>query len=70
MCVDQNKAIEFYRRAADLDSSTAHFCVGITHIDGEIGLRLDEEEAIRHLRLAAKMGHVRARYRLGANDYI
>ena len=64
---DYNKAVEYFKEAAELGNADAHNELGNRYcIGGEgDGVEEDYEKAIRHWEKAAIGGHPKARYNLG-----
>ncbi len=60
---DPNKAMEWYRFAAEGGNREAQFALGNALLQGEV-VKLDKEEGRRFLELAAKAGHVRGAFNL------
>lgn len=61
------KAIELWRRAAELGHLEAHKTIGTLYLEG-VGVEKDMEKAVYHWELAAIGGHENARYNLGINE--
>ena len=64
---DWKKALQLWKRAAELGSARAHYNVACSYLVG-IGIEVDYIEADRYERLAAKGGHEIARYNLGIGE--
>ena len=64
---DVARAVELLQRAAELGSNDAHFDLGYMFDKGtdDKGIDKDMTRALDHYELAAKQGHVIARYNLG-----
>ena len=67
---DYNKAVEYFKEAAELGNADAHNELGNRYcIGGEgDGVEEDYEKAIRHWEKAAIGGHPKARYNLGVYE--
>ena len=61
---DYTKAIECYRRAADLGYAPAQYNLGLMYGSGK-GVAQDHAEAVKWYRRAAEQGHAEAQYNLG-----
>lgn len=68
--VDEGRALELYRRAADAAQPRAQFKVGHFHDFGRGGLRKDPAEAARWYALAAKQGNADGQYNLGVAYHV
>ena len=62
---NRDKALELWRRAAELGDPTAYFNIGIAYKNG-INVKKDEKKAIHCWELAAIGGDSKARHNLGA----
>jgi len=65
---DMDKALELWRRAAELGYTRAYCNIGYTYNNGR-GV-LDEKKAVHYTELAAIRGDGTARYNLGVNEYL
>src|SRR5690606_15364122 len=65
---DYDKAVEYYRRAADLGYTAALSTLGVMHINGQ-GTAQDFEEGVRLLKLAAGQGYRLAKVGLRNQDF-
>ena len=65
---DKSKALEWFKKSADLGSRDAQFSLGCAYRDGiyRIG-EVDDTKADRYFELAAKSGHGLARHQVGCN---
>lgn len=65
--VPQNleRALGWYRLAADKGDRNAIFAIGMMHIEGRAGLARDPAQARPYFERAAGLGHVAAAYNLG-----
>ena len=61
------KALELYKRAAELDNAGAYYNIGNSYSDG-IGVERDMKKARHYWELAAMRGQVMARNNLGAHS--
>ena len=64
---DVARAVELYKRAAELDSKDAHFRLGLLYYQGT-NVEKDTVKAMRHYEAAAMRGHVKARFNLGIEE--
>ena len=62
---DDVQALYWWRRAAAANVASAQFNLGIMHRDGEGGLKMSHDEAVKLYRAAAGAGHPGATYDLG-----
>jgi GTPase SAR1 family protein len=62
--VNKVKAVECFRKAADMGHDTAQFALGLCYANGD-GVRKDMTEAINWYRKAAEQGHAGAQLYLG-----
>ena len=67
--VNEQKALELTKRAADLGNADAQFALGLSYERGELGLKVDKERARDLWVSAAKGGDVRARCFLGQSEF-
>lgn len=65
---DYDKAVAYYRRAADLGYTAAISTLGVMHINGQ-GTKQDFEEGVRLLKLAAAQGYRLAKVGLRNQDF-
>eukprot|EP00956_Cyclotella_meneghiniana_P002733 scaffold3222_cov43-Cyclotella_meneghiniana.AAC.2 len=65
--LDRVKANELYQRASDLGHSIAHYNLAGAYFEGK-GVQVDKKMAIHHFQIAAMMGNVSARCKLGAME--
>ncbi|CAJ2377657.1 MAG: sel1 repeat family protein [Gammaproteobacteria bacterium] len=65
--VDKQKAMHFFRQAAELGNSSAQNYLGLGYDFGE-GVKQDKREAMRWYRKAAKQGHEHAQMRIRAEE--
>ena len=63
--VDKSKCIDLLRESADLGCPGSQHQLGVFYLNGEMGLKQNEEEALRHWEQAAESGHVQAQHSLG-----
>ena len=63
MWQDYAEAAKCYRKSADLGNADAEYSLGYMYAFG-LGVRQDNEEALRWYRLAAANGHAKAKERL------
>jgi len=61
---DRDKALELWHRAADLGYAASYCNIGYAYSNGE-GVQRDEKKATHYYELAAMVGDVLARYKLG-----
>ena len=64
---DHKKAVELWKKAAELGSVCAHSSLSTAYYCGE-GVEKDQEIAMHHIKLAAIGGHEAARYTLGVSE--
>ena len=64
---DYEKAIEYWRKAADLGDVHAHYQLSLLYQDGK-GVEKDEKRELNHAEQAAIGGHPSARYNLGFRE--
>jgi hypothetical protein len=64
---DCEKAIEYWRKAADLGDVHAHYQLSLLYQDGK-GVEKDEKRELNHAEQAAIGGHPSARYNLGFRE--
>ncbi|KAI8377338.1 hypothetical protein BD560DRAFT_390814 [Blakeslea trispora] len=55
--VDISLALAYLRKSADLGYTEAQFRMGIVHLQGEYGVRIDERAAANFFRLSASKSH-------------
>jgi len=68
--VNEQKALELLKRAADLGNSRAQYNLGLGYKHGGgLGLEVDKEKARDLFESAAKGGNVKARYALGSDEF-
>jgi TPR repeat protein len=65
---DYETAFEYFRKAAELGDSEAHYQLGIMYRKGE-GVEEDEKKAIYHYEKAAIGGQPHARYNLACDEW-
>jgi hypothetical protein len=65
---DSEKAIKWYRKAADQGHAKAQYSLGVMYDSGE-GVEEDDEQAVDWYRKAAGQGHAMAQSNLGAMYY-
>jgi len=65
--VDHVKAVEWYQRGSELGHSIAHYNLAGAYLRGE-GVQVNRKKAIHHYQIAAMMGVVDARCKLGAME--
>ena len=72
--VDISKAVELFERGSELGSASAHCSLGISYQRGEgvkidkkklVGTETDRKKAVHHWQIAAMMGNISARHKLG-----
>jgi len=61
------KALELYRRAAELGDAGAYCFIGYTYKNGD-GVDVDEKKAVHYFELAAMGGNAQARRNLGVKE--
>eukprot|EP00956_Cyclotella_meneghiniana_P002729 scaffold3221_cov23-Cyclotella_meneghiniana.AAC.1 len=61
---DRVKANELYQRASDLGHAGVHYNLAGAYFEGK-GVEVDRKKAIHHCQIAAMMGDMDARFRLG-----
>ena len=61
---DKEKAVDLYRRAAEMGEVSAQYCLGISYQEGN-GVNIDEKEAARWFKEAAENGDASAQEELG-----
>jgi len=64
---DYGKAFGYWKKAAELGDSEAHFQISVFYRDGK-GVEKDVKKAIYHAEQAAIGGHPRARFNLGYEE--
>lgn len=64
---DSQKAIELYKKSAELGNTQAAFNLGCVFIQGEGDIEIDVEEGLKWWEMAARRGHVMAITNLGLN---
>ena len=62
--MDRNKALELWKRAAELGSTRAHWDLGVTYYYGK-GVDKDHRKGMYHFKLGAMGGNEEARHQLG-----
>jgi len=62
--MDRNKALELWKRAAELGSTHAHWDLGVTYYYGK-GVNKDHRKGMYHFKLGAMGGNEEARHQLG-----
>lgn len=62
--LDNQQAIQWYKKAADQDYPLAHFALGYMHSEG-LGIEKDIQQAIFHYKKAAETGMEKANTKLG-----
>ncbi len=62
---NQERALGWYRLAADKGDRNAIFAIGMMHIEGRAGLARDPAQARPFFERAAGLGHIAAAYNLG-----
>jgi len=65
---DMDKALELFRRAAELGYSEAYCPIGYAYNDGRGGVEVDIKKANHYFELAAIGGSVHARHNLGLDE--
>ena len=65
---DNGKAIEFFRKAAELGHAGGYFSLGISYEKGH-GVAMNDKTAKKYYELAAINGHVKARHNLGVIEW-
>ena len=65
--MDHAKAVELYKRGAELGDELGHYNLGCAYFEG-LGVARSNKKAIHHWNLAAMKGHARSRYHLGATE--
>ena len=65
---DDDKAVELHLRAVELGSAEASFVVALRHAEEE-SIGQVHPKYMKYLKLAAKRGHVQARYDLGLQEH-
>ena len=68
--VNEQKALELSKRAADLGSDKAQYHLGLDYDKGRFGLEVDKEKARVLWESAAKGGNVKARFTLGGTEFL
>ena len=63
---DEAKALELFKKAADMGSAKGMCQLGHTYIMGTYGCPKNKKKGFRYFEAAAKKGHVPSRYCLGA----
>jgi len=70
---NDGRAFELYCRAAELGSALAYVALADFYygLHGESGsiVKVDKEKAVMYLKMAARAGHIEARYSLGMLEY-
>jgi TPR repeat protein len=66
--VNEKKALELTKRAADLGNTEAQYSLGLSYERGDLGLEVDKEKGRNLLESAAKGGNVKARFTLGRDE--
>jgi TPR repeat protein len=61
---DPERALYWYRRAAEQGDASAQNNLGVMYANGQ-GVRQDDAQAVHWYRLAAEQGHALAQYNLG-----
>ena len=67
--VNEEKALELAKRAADLGCAEAQYALGLSYERGELGLEVDNEKTRNLWGSSARNGHVKARYALGRDEF-
>ena len=67
--VDDEEALKWMKKAADLGHPDAHHIIANAYYEGQHGVDIDMNKAIHHWKLAAIGGHEGARLNLGSMDY-
>ena len=67
--VNEKRALELTKRAADLGSTAAQYSLGLSYYQGRYGLEVDEGKAWDLWESAAKAGNVESRHMLGRTEY-
>ena len=67
--VNEQKALELLKRAADLGNSKAQFNFGLGYDQGKGGLEVDKDKAQELWESAAKTGNVESRHMLGRSEF-
>jgi len=65
--VDHVKAVELYKRAAELGDEMGKYNLGCAYFEG-VGVARSKKKAIHYWNLAAIQGHARSRYNLAAEE--
>ena len=67
--VDQPKVDDFFQRASELGSASAHYNLGISYENGE-GVEIDMQNSVHHYQIATMMGGTTSRHNLGCSGTI